>query len=446
MGRIFISAGHGGIEAGGRDVGASAGGTTEAQQMILLRDQIVPELRSRGFEVLSVPDDLSASQTIQWINARSQPNDVALEIHTGLFSNPSVRGASVYYIANNTERKNHAELMLLAMLRRLPQIPNRGAKPDTNTGVGNLVFCRDTNLPSLLMEVGYISNPEDRALMQNQRRDIALGIADGLAAWSRAVSGNSNNTYTPINIRINNQTYGEQGIIVNSNAYIPIDLADRLGIDLVTAPSVRRIQYQGVVYIKAIELRDYNISVSWDSINRTVILRSILQICPGQIDRIMGNGHTSEVQLMMFLKANNDNALTQFSDLPKLYREEGAIEGVNYDIAFSQAMVETKYLRFGDNLKPTQNNFGGLGAVAGDPEGATFPSARLGVRAHIQHLKAYASLEPLVQEQVDPRFRLVTRGIAPLVSQLTGRWSRDMDYGTQIMAVLRRLYESAGLL
>jgi hypothetical protein len=68
------------------------------------------------------------------------------------------------------------------------------------------------------------------------------------------------------------------------------------------------------------------------------------------------------------------------------------------------------------------------------------------VRAHIQHLKAYASLEPLVQQEVDPRFRFVTRGVAPLVHQLSGRWSADLDYGTKITAILRRLYESANLL
>ncbi|MFP4120562.1 hormogonium tapered terminus morphoprotein TftA [Coleofasciculus sp.] len=450
MGRIFISAGHGGIEQGGRDLGAIAGGTTEAQQMILLRDQIVPELRSRGFEVLSVPDDLSSAESIQWINARYRPGDVALEIHAGSSPNPSVRGTAVYYIANNAERKNHAELILLALLRRLPQLPNRGAKTDTATGMGFLAFTRDTILPSLLMEVGYLTNPEDRFIIQNRRREMALGIADGLAALSRAVSGTepggngTDVTYPPINIKINNQTYGEQGIIVNNNAYIPIDLADRLGIDLSTVPGIRRLQYRGVVYVKAIELRDYDVSVGWDAATRTVILRSILQICPGQLDRIMAHGNTSEVQLMMFLKANNEDALAQFPDLPKLYREEAAIEGVNYDIAFSQAMVETNFLRFGGDLKPSQNNFGGLGSVGGDPEGATFPSARLGVRAHIQQLKAYASLEPLVQEVVSPRFRFVTRGIAPLIQQLSGRWSADLNYGDRIMAVLRRLYESAG--
>ena len=48
MAQIFISAGHGGIENGVRDTGATIGGTTEAQEMIALRDLIVPELRSRG--------------------------------------------------------------------------------------------------------------------------------------------------------------------------------------------------------------------------------------------------------------------------------------------------------------------------------------------------------------------------------------------------------------
>jgi hypothetical protein len=451
MGRIFISAGHGGVEQGGVDQGSVINGTTEAQEMILLRDQVVPELRSRGFEVLSVPDNLSLTQTILWINARATAGDVALEIHADAFSNPDVRGATAFYIANNTERKNNAELLLVALIRRLPQLPNRGAKPDTATGIGRISFCRDTTLPSLLMEVGFISNPDDRFLLQNRRRDLALGIADGLAAWSRAISGNgssngSDTSYAPIKINFNNRIYGEQGILVNNNAYIPIDLVDRMSINLTTATNVRRVQYQGVVYVQAIALRDYNVAVSWDNASRTVILRSNLQFCPGQIDRIAGQGSTSEVQLMMFLKANNDKALTQFPDLPKLYREEATIEGINYDVAFSQACVETNFLRFGNDLKPSQNNFGGLGDVGGTADAATFPSARLGVRAHIQQLKAYANVEPLVQEVVAPRFRFVTRGIAPLVGQLSGRWSVESDYGDRILAVVRRLYESAGLL
>ncbi|MBD2579465.1 N-acetylmuramoyl-L-alanine amidase [Oscillatoria sp. FACHB-1406] len=448
MGRIFISAGHGGYEGGRRDPGAIAGGTTEAQQMILLRDQIVPELRSRGYEVFSVPDTLSIQQTLDWINARDRAGDIAIEIHSDAYSDPNTRGATAFHIAGNDQRKRHAETLLLNLLRRLPQLPSRGAKPDTATGVGRLSFCREVAVPSLLLEVGFITNPDDRFLLTNRRKDMAAGIADGLVAWAREIAGlgQLETAYPAINIRLNNQNYSEQGILVNGNAYIPIDLVDRLGIDLTKNLNIRLLQYRGIVYVKAVDLRDYNVSVGWDNATRSVVLRSIGSVIPGVIDRIISPGQTSEVQLQMFLKNNNENAFATFPEIAKLYREEATAEGVNYDIAFCQMCLETAYLRFGSTLKAEQNNFGNLGAVGGGTESASFPSARIGVRAQIQHLKAYASLEPLVQEVVDPRFRFVTRGIAPLVGQLSGRWSADLQYGDKIMAILRRLYESANLL
>lgn len=455
MAQIFISAGHGGFENGVRDQGSVVSGTTEAQEMIRLRDLVVPELRSRGFNVLSVPDDLSLSQTIQWINDRAQAGAIALELHADAYVNTSLRGACVYYIANNTERKSQADLILLALLRRVPQLPSRGAKPDTFAGMGQLAFCRRVSPASLLIELGYLSNDQDRSLLQNRRRDFALGLADGLAAWSRSVTGQAPPTtveaggFPEINIRINGGQYDEKGLIINNNAYVPIDLADRLGVDLSNEAEIRRVRYRNVVYVKAVDLRDFNISIGWDGATRSVLLKtpSASPICPGLIDRIMGHGNTTDVQLMMFLKANNEGALRgQFSDLPRIYREEGAIEGVNFDIAFSQMCIETSFLRFGGEVKAEQNNFAGLGAVGGGPSGASFPSIRIGVRAHIQHLKAYGSTEPLVQELVDPRFDFVSRGVAPLVDQLSGRWAADPNYGKKIVAKLRQLYESAGLL
>ncbi|MGG6293471.1 hormogonium tapered terminus morphoprotein TftA [Leptolyngbya sp. AN02str] len=442
MGRIFVSAGHGG---GGSnfDPGIVVAGTTEAREMILTRDLIVTELRSRGFEVLSVPDDINLAQTITWINARAVASDVALEIHADGSSSPTVRGASVFHIPNNDQRRAHAELLLLALLRRTPQLPSRGVRPDTDSGLGMLAFCRQIVCPSLQMNLGFLTNPDDRNVLQNRRRDVAIGIADGLASWSRAVSPET--AYPTCDININGGIYDEQGIIVNGNAYIPIDLVDRLGIDLSQSSDVVRITYRNVVYVKAVDLRPYAISVGWDGATRTVILRNTT-ICPGQIDRIMGIGNTSDVNLIVFLKSNNEAALNQFPDLPKLFREEAAIEGVNHDLAFCQMCIETNYLRFGGLVTPEQNNFGGLGDAVGSPTGAAFPSARIGVRAQIQHLKAYASTAPLVQELVDPRFQFVARGIAPLVGQLSGRWSADPQYGDKILATVRRLYEFSRLL
>lgn len=454
MGRIIISAAHGGIEGGSRDLGAVVDGVNEAQEMMLLRDAIIQILRSRNYEALAVPDDLSLQQTLDWVNSRAVMGDIALEIHANAFRDTTTRGIAVFYLANNEERKSQAELLLQTYIRRVPKMPSRGAQPDTQTGLGNLAFCRQVVIPSLLMEVGLLTNPDDRRILQTQRQDVALGVAEGLATWSIGrVSPSSSPNPSPLptpglypdcSINLNGGVFENRGIVVEGNAYIPLDLVDQLGIELPL--SYRRITYQNIVFIRAIDLRDFNISVGWDNNTRTVSLRSALSICGDQIDRIMGHGNTSLVQLITFLKSKNPDALNRFPDLPKFYREEGAAEGVNFDIAFAQMGIETNFLRFGSTVKPEQNNFAGLGGIGTTEGGATFSSARLGVRAHIQHLKAYASTEPLRQAEVDPRFRFVRRGIAPLLDQLSGRWTADTQYGTKILNVVRQMYEFTGLL
>lgn len=447
MGRIFLSAGQGGRINGSSNPGSVVGGTTEAREMILTRDLVVTELRSRGVEVLVVPDTLSVTGAIDWINARARRDDVAMEMRMDAFSNPSVRGAAAYYIANNNDRRQNAELLLTGLIRRVPQLPSRGARPDTDAGLGSLPFCRQIVPPSIVMVIGFLTNPDDRFIIQNQRRDVALGLADGLVSWLRGTPLPSPATFPEINISLNDRPYGEKGILVSGNAFVPVDLAERLNLDLSKSPNIRRINYRQVVFIRAVDLRDFNIAVGWNAQNRTVLLRSILQVPPEAFERIMGRGYTTEVQLVMFLKANNPDAPTQYPDLAQLYIAESNRYGVSYDMAFSQMLLETNSLRFGGDVKPSQNNFAGLGDVAGGPEGASFPNAQIGVRAHVQLLKAYASTEPIPPDEiVAPRFRFVTRGIAPTIDQLTGRWSADPDYGTKIKAILRNLYESAKLI
>ena len=449
MSRIFIWA-----NPGRQEKKAETRAMAEVQQVMFLLDQTVSELRSRGCEIIVIPEDFPLVTTIEWINQRCRRGDIAFALQSAPAWQFELEEVNLFYTANNIERKKQAELLLLLLLRRLPELVSHGAKPDTATELGRLDFCRQIWTPSLWMAVGGWIDAEAQENPNNYRRKLAIGIADGLIGWSREVSGIEPNQPSPkltskliypsINISLNNQLYDEQGILIDGDAWIPIDLSDRLEVELNQSTSL--IQYQGVVYLKAIELRDGNISVAWDNLSRTVILRSILSINRHQIDQIMSQGNTSEVQLMIFLKANNENALNEFSDLPNIYREEGTIEGVNYDIAFCQMCLETNFLHFSREVQASQNNFANLGAIGGGAKLPTFPNSRLGVRAQIQHLKAYASLEPLVQQKVDPRFHLVRRGIAPKVSQLSGRWSGDLDYGQKIMAMLRRLYESANLL
>ena len=120
--------------------------------------------------------------------------------------------------------------------------------------------------------------------------------------------------------------------------------------------------------------------------------------------------------------------------------DEAVKEGVKPEIVFGQAMKETGYLQFGGAVKIGQFNFAGLGATGGSVAGAQFSNVAEGIRAQVQHLKAYASKDSLTQETVDPRFNLVTRGSAPYVEWLGQKenpngfgWATAWNYGISLM-------------
>jgi hypothetical protein len=159
-------------------------------------------------------------------------------------------------------------------------------------------------------------------------------------------------------------------------------------------------------------------------------------------DSIMGAGFTTQERLAEFLLENNPAADPErVRLLASLYVEECALEGVNWDVAFVQMCHETGFLRFGGLVTESMNNFCGLGAVGPEEPGIFFPDARTGVRAHVQHLKAYGSTEPLAGARVDPRFGFVTpRGKSPDIWGLAGTWAADAQYGARLADLLERLY------
>lgn len=157
---------------------------------------------------------------------------------------------------------------------------------------------------------------------------------------------------------------------------------------------------------------------------------------------IMGRGLMTMEHLVSFFMANNPGAdLQRVTLLASLYIEECAAEGVNSDVAFVQMCLETGFLRFGGLVTANMNNFCGLGAISAEQRGHFFPDERTGVRAHVQHLQAYGSTEPLAGELVDPRYNYVSpRGKSPTILGLSGTWAADRQYGAKIIELLERLY------
>ena len=73
--------------------------------------------------------------------------------------------------------------------------------------------------------------------------------------------------------------------------------------------------------------------------------------------------------------------------------------------------------------------------------GEKFPSETIGVRAHIQHLHAFATKDKKLRNKlVDPRYKYVQpRGKAPTVWKLAGTWAMDRNYGNKLDALLKEL-------
>lgn len=182
---------------------------------------------------------------------------------------------------------------------------------------------------------------------------------------------------------------------------------------------------------------------------------------------IMGSTQTSVDQMVRYYNANAsgydtfkskydgkyDGCLAKggastINQFAQIVYEEAIAEGVKPEVVFTQCMKETAFLKYGGEVNPNQYNFAGIGAT-GSVHGATFENVRMGIRAQVQHLKAYGSLDKLINQCVDPRFNLVSRGSAKYVEWLgkkenpTGSgWATSKNYGHDIVNMIKVFYNN----
>lgn len=179
---------------------------------------------------------------------------------------------------------------------------------------------------------------------------------------------------------------------------------------------------------------------------------------------IMGSTQTSVDQMVRYYNANAsgydkfkskydgkydgylaEGGASTINQFAQIVYEEAIAEGVKPEVVFTQCMKETAFLKYGGEVNPNQYNFAGIGAT-GSVHGATFENVRMGIRAQVQHLKAYGSLNKLINQCVDPRFNLVSRGSAKYVEWLgkkenpTGSgWATSKNYGHDIVNMINVL-------
>lgn len=175
---------------------------------------------------------------------------------------------------------------------------------------------------------------------------------------------------------------------------------------------------------------------------------------PGPPVPIMGSAVYSAAELTAWYNSKNkvpaDGSCATVAALASNYISEGASENVRGDLAFIQAMIETGWLKHSERVPASWCNYAGIGAVDSGTGANVFPSSLIGVRAQIQHLRAYAdrttTCSNFTHPNESPRCHLVSpKGKSPTWNQMgNGNWATDPAYGSKVITLLANLKAFAG--
>ncbi|MGD6775892.1 N-acetylmuramoyl-L-alanine amidase [Sutcliffiella horikoshii] len=322
---------------------------------------------------------------------------------------------------------------------------------DRGIKAANFHVLRETSMPSVLLEILFLDNTEDRALIQHEtfKEDVSAAIAEGLAKALALPRKVTTNLYKVIagsfkdrkNADARLKFLQEKGI----TAFIATTTLNGAPYFRVQAGAFKERENSEnlVAQIKKLGVEVFILVETTMSPAPLPPVDSAPPTPPSPPNvpkptglSIEGKSALKAEELDTFVKGINPNAPL----LGEYYIELGKAYNIRGDVAFAQAIHETNYFRFTGIVNPNQNNYAGIGATGGEVRGAAFATPEEGVLAHIQHLYAYANRKqlPTTYPKVDPRFDLVTRGIATGWIDLNGRWAVP---GTQYGQLILKIYE-----
>lgn len=188
---VIIDAGHGGIDAG-----AVANGVKEKDLNLRIAQRLQEYIeQSGGVAVLTRDSDESTqdpnrgkgvSQKKSDLMERKAASekydaDIFISIHMNKFAQEKYRGAQVFYASNGDDSKRLGETIQQALKDTLNDGNNREAK---KSGSG-IYILKNVNVPSVLVECGFISNSEEAELLRSEeyQQKVAWGIYMGIVKY-----------------------------------------------------------------------------------------------------------------------------------------------------------------------------------------------------------------------------------------------------------------------
>ena len=174
--RIFIDAGHGGTNPG--TIGVN--GLKESTVNLDVALKLGRILQNNGYTVnYSRTTDVNLSLARRANLANEWGADYFISIHCNSNPDPDIGGTSTFYYRNGTVAESFA-IVVNTNLVRLIELRNIGTYP------ANFAVLRRTSMPAILVELAFLSNPREAALLATNsfRENCALGIANGVIQFT----------------------------------------------------------------------------------------------------------------------------------------------------------------------------------------------------------------------------------------------------------------------
>ncbi|WP_409252298.1 N-acetylmuramoyl-L-alanine amidase [Bacillus sp. SCS-153A] len=442
MTTIVIDPGH-----GGNDPGATYRNFMEKTYNLSIalkvRDYLLNNYNVNILMTRTGDTTMSLSQRSSFANSRNA--DFYLSIHNNAAGGRGFE-SYIYNGAVSQQTQNYQSIIhdeIMSSVKQKYGITDRGKKR------ANFHVLRETQMNALLLEVLFVDNPADLNILNNPNfiTDVSNAIARGVA---KALSLPAKST-TGVLFKVIAGSFTDR-----KNAEERVTFLMSKGVSSFIVPTViSGIQYYRV-QAGAYSSKE-NAEAQVEKVKQLGIAGAFIITegkepaptpkppappTPEELFTINGNTLLHAHQLDEFVRTVNPEA----PSLGQFYVSFGNAYGIRGDVAYAQAIHETNYFRFTGLVKREQNNYAGIGATGPGNPGASFSTPEVGVHAQIQHLYAYSSTEsiPAGFQQVDPRFHLVTRGIAKTWTDLNGRWAvPGTTYGQSIISIYRRMLTHA---
>lgn len=179
---IFVIAGHGKGPTGAPDVGATGNGTNERTEVLQVARETVSRLRMDPditADVFIIDADMSVSEKAAYVQQEMKgnkwgPDDACLiDIHLNSSGSKAARGVETWYGKN--DKREFADIVLEEMVA-VTGFPKRAVLSSDKNRLGRLGILDDTTPQACLVELGFVTNEFDAAILKDSKLDDVFAI------------------------------------------------------------------------------------------------------------------------------------------------------------------------------------------------------------------------------------------------------------------------------